>query len=514
MFYLLTIFWFIRTTKAVLFYLYLWQLKEYHVGRFIDHFRTAKGKKLIVNWLVLIKLIILLSRGIEILVFVYFIETIFVFKNIFQKKLKKPVLTSKTALLVLAGLTLEVFFVLSLRKEFVFWLLLFDILVPLIVSLIILISQPLTVLLRDRFILEKAREKRKEHKNLVAIGITGSFGKTSTKEYLAAILSSKFNVLKTKEHQNSEVGISQCIINELGPEHEIFIAEMGAYNRGGIKLLSGIVKHKIGILAGINEQHLALFWSQNNIIKAKYELIENLAVNGLAIFNGDNKYCSDLYNKTVISKKLYKSEPEADIWAQDIRLEKESILFKVKTKQGEEADFKVNVLGKQNVPDILGAVTAAKALGMSLEEISRAALSIKPEQGAMRLLPQKDNPGILDSSYSANPDGVIADLDYLETWPQKKIIVMPCLIELGKASKMIHKRIGRKVGQVCDLAIITTKERFKDIKQGAVEAGIKPESILFIEDAKKIVNQIKIFSNQGDIVLLEGRIPKEVIKSL
>ncbi len=142
MFYLLTIFWFVRTTKAVLFYFYLWQLKEYHVGRFLDHFRTAKGKKLIVNWLVLLKLIILvfLSKGIWLLVFIYFIESIFVFKNIFQKKLKKPILTSKTALLVSAGLAVEVFFVLSLKKEFVFALLLFDILVPLIVSLIIIFS--------------------------------------------------------------------------------------------------------------------------------------------------------------------------------------------------------------------------------------------------------------------------------------------------------------------------------------------------------------------------------------
>ena len=128
MFYLLIIFWFIRTTKALLFYFYLWQLKEYHVGRFIDHFRTSKGKKLVINWLILVKLIILVLLSQGLLVFVYFIEVIFVFKNIFQKKLKKPVLTSKTALLVLAGLGIQVFFVLSLKKEFVFWLLLFDIL--------------------------------------------------------------------------------------------------------------------------------------------------------------------------------------------------------------------------------------------------------------------------------------------------------------------------------------------------------------------------------------------------
>ncbi len=320
----------------------------------------------------------------------------------------------------------------------------------------------MAVLARNQ-IIKKAKIKREGFEDLLVIGITGSYGKTSTKEFLYTILSEKFNVLKTEAHQNSEIGVSQCILNDLKEEHEIFICEMGAYNRGGIKLLCDIAKPKIGILTGINEQHLSTFGSQEKIIKGKYELIESLPEKGLAIFNGGNDYCLELYQNTSKPKRLYGKE--GDIWPEDIEVAKDSVSFKVFSKDGDKAEFKINLLGSQNVENILGAVCCAKELGMSLKEIARACEKIKPEQGAMKLLKGKNGLNIIDSTYSANPDGVIADLNYLKIWPGRKVIVMPCLIELGRASKEVHKRIGQKIGEVCDLAIITTKDRYKEIRE-------------------------------------------------
>jgi len=396
----------------------------------------------------------------------------------------------------------------------------FDISAPLISSLVVLLFQPFTVLLRYQ-IIKKAKIERLKHKDLLVIGITGSYGKTSTKEFLAIILSERFKVLKTREHQNSEVGISKCILDELKPEHEVFIVEMGAYGKGGIKLLSGIARPKIGILTGINEQHMALFGSQGKIAKTKYELIESLPKDGLAIFNGDNKYCLDFYKMTGVPKKLYTMEkpaPEAmmkvDIWAEDIKVEKENISFRVQTKEGETVSFKVNVLGKQNILNILAATLVAKELGMNLDEISEACLKIRPEQGAMKILRGKNGLNILDASYSANPEGVITDLNYLKIWPGKKVIIMPCLIELGKASKEVHKKIGKKIGEVCNFAIITTKERFFEIETGAGDAGMKKENIVFAEDTGEIMRRIDIFCVSGDVLLLEGRVPGKVIELL
>ena len=132
----------------------------------------------------------------------------------------------------------------------------------------------------------------------------------------------------------------------------------------------------------------------------------------------------------------------------------------------------------------------------------------------MRLIKTKDGLNIIDATYSANPDGVISHLEYLKIWPQKKIIIMPCLIELGQASKEVHKRIGQKIGEVCHLAIITTRERFQNIKEGAMEKGMPSGNILFIENPKEIFEKIKNFTKPNDIVLLEGRLPKEAIELL
>jgi len=526
MFFLLSILWFARTAKITLFYLYLWQLKEYQIKRFLDHFRTEKGKQLILSKLNFVKVLSIFiflfhpATFSYLLFILYLAESFKVLLDISRKRLKKPVLTKKTTVLISVVIFLEVVFLLNLSVEigtifwFPFWLLIVDILAPLIISIIVLIFQFPTVFLRNQ-IIKKAKKKREQFGNLLVIGITGSYGKTSTKEFLAAILSEKFKVLKTKAHQNSEIGISQCILSELKPEHEIFIVEMGAYGLGGIKLLADIVKPKIGILTGINEQHLALFGSQENIVKTKYELIESLPPDGIAIFNGNNKYCLELYKKTeAFSKKLCNTFSaiaenvlQANIWAEDIKVEKESVLFRAVSEDGNSANFKVNLLGGQNVENILLAACCAKGLGMNLEEISRACLRIRPRQGAMKFL-RKDGLIVLDASFSANPKGVIADLDYLKIYSGKKVIVMPCLIELGKASKEVHKKIGRKIAEVCDLAIITTKERFKDIKEGAVENGMKEENILFLKRPKKNIEKVREFFGLGDVVLLEGRVPK------
>jgi len=526
-----SIFWFIVSLKSLLFWLYLWQLKEYHIGRFLDHFRTHQGRKLIFHPLLgakIVLVILFLASSYFFLLFplilflFYFSLTLFLLRSFFAKRIKKPVFTKKTAVLISAVLVIVIAcpIVLFWLVKDIFWasfgLLVFDIFIPKITSLIVLALQPLTVLLRSKT-LKGAAEKIKKNRKLITIGITGSYGKSSTKEILSAILSEEFKVLKTKKNQNSEMGISQCILNELKPEHQIFVCEMGAYNKGGIKLLADIAKPKIGILTGINEQHMATFGSQEKIIKTKYELIENLPANGLAIFNGDNKHCLELFKKTKKPPKLLYSEQkktdnqEADIWAENIEVKKDSLFFVAKTKKGETLQVKVDLVGKQNILNILGAVLCARELGMEMENIKKGIARIKREQGATKLQEGKGGINILDSSYSSNPQGVMANLEHLRLWKGKKIIVMPCLIELGKASKEIHRKIGEKIGEICDLAIITTKDRFREIQEGA---GDSKEKILFIENPYKVFEKIKSFCKKDDVVLLEGRVSNKLIDLL
>ena len=512
----------------------MWQLKEYHIARFLDHFKTQKGQKLILNPLQNFKILLVVLFLLDNIVFVwvlflvYFIESFFFFKAIFDKKILKPKPTPKTIVLISFSFLIVLLFPITLYVlgqniiQFSLYLLVFDILTPFVVTAVVFLFQPLVILLRNN-IIRKAEKKIKNLKlinnNLVVIGITGSYGKTSTKEFLSTILSYKFKVLKTKEHQNSEIGISKCILNDLNKDHQVFVVEMGSYNKGGIKLLSDIVKPKIGIVTGVNEQHLSLFGSLDNLLSAEggRELASVLPKDGLLILNGDNKYCLDLYKKTDIEKKIYtllKGEINSDIWSDEITVKKDSVSFVVLTKEKEITSFNINVFGKQNIQNILAAILVTRHLGMSFDEIIKASRNIKLEQSGILLKEGKHGINIIDSSYSSNPNGVMADLEYLSISPQKKVIVMPCLIELGEKSAEIHQEIGKKIAEVCDMAIITTKDKFEDIKNNALLGGMQKNKILLCDKPKEIFNIITTFCKDGDAVLLEGRVSSELVKLL
>jgi len=487
---IILILWFLLVVKTFFFWIWLWQLKEYHPRRLRAHFETQKFKKIISGFW----------------------------------RVKIPKFTKKIILVLLSGVILEgviLFYIFSLPNFIFYLLLLFLLLItPIISSLIVLLFQIPTYFLIKR-ILKKAKLKIKRFENLLVIGITGSYGKTSTKEFLYAILYEKFGdkVLKTKEHVNAEIGIAQSILKELKKEHEIFVAEIGAYERGKIKDVCQMLEPRIGILTGISEQHLSTFGSQENIIKAKFELIESLPEDGLAIFNGDNKIIQNQSRQSgtkikVKNQKLCSTKEKLDLWTEDIIVEKEHLSFRIFSKDGDSADFSVNLIGAQNVEDILLASCCAKELGMNFKEISMACQKLKPLKGAMRLLKREDGLNILDASYSANPQGVISHLEHLKLWEGKKIIVMPCLIELGAVAKEIHQKIGEKIGEICGLAIITTEDYFKDLREGAEKTGMKKENIVFLKGADEIFEKIKNFCNQGDVILLESRVPQKLVKML
>ncbi|MBU4204770.1 hypothetical protein KKH26_01130, partial [Patescibacteria group bacterium] len=180
----------------------------------------------------------------------------------------------------------------------------------------------------------------------------------------------------------------------------------------------------------------------------------------------------------------------------------------------EDVSFNVNIFGKHSLLNLLGAISIAKSLGMSFEEISKATKKISARQSSYKISESKEGFDIIDSTYSANPAGVIADLEYLKLFSGKKVIVMPCLIELGKAAKEVHQKIGKKIAEVCDLAIITTKECFDSIKDGALENGMKKENIELINDANLISGKIKSFCKSNDTILLEGRISENIISKI
>ncbi len=518
------IIWGLAMLKKLFFWVWFWQLKEYHLGRVLAHFDTYKGKRLLFNLFTAVKL------GILALYFIYFnlalLLTIFIFSfeaGLFAFKASKravifPRLTFKALYLVFAGLATltfigAAFLFLEILKLALFPGLLFlDIISPLIFSSLVLGLEPAAVMWRKK-LMTKARAKRETMKGLIVVGITGSYGKTSTKEILAHILSKRFKVIKTKEHENSEVGISRRILKDLSPEHQIFVCEMGAYQKGGIKMLCDILGPSIGILTGINQQHLATFGSQQNIIDAKFELLEYLPESGTAILNYDSKFVAEGFKaKKIKAKKIrfYGLKHQGDVWAEEVRAGKDSLSFKVESRDGQKAFVALKLAGRHNIENILGAILTAKQLGMGLKE-SALALRDLEYKGAMVLKKGKNGVDIIDSSYSANPYGVIQALEHLKLWQGKKAVVMPCLIELGSAGREIHARIGEKIAEVCDFALITAKDYYKEIKNAAAAEGLEPANIVFEERPSEIFKKLKPFLQEGNVILFEGRAPQGTI---
>ena len=556
----LILFWTIRCVKAELFWLYLLQLKEYKLKRFVDHFRTEKGQRILLDKINLLKMVLVFISpfiygllGAAVLG-IYLAESAVIIKNLLGPGVKKPVITSKSASLIIIFVALQILFgILALQyvpnfNELALYLLVFDILIPVISLLIIAPLKPINRLLRQK-IINAAKQKRTKLENLLVIGITGSYGKTSTKEFLYEILKDKFNVIRTPEHVNTEIGASHFILDKVTPKHEIFICEMGAYERGEIRETADIVKPQIGMFLGANEQHLSLFGSMDNLLKAEggEELLEALKNNqqqnnsktqkALAIFNGNNPYAYELWKRADIPKRItyvpnlleIVNPEKRDVRAENIRVAKDHIAFKVLTnKNSKGVEFKVDVIGGHNIENILLCVALGEMIGMTLGEIAEAARNIKPLPRTMSMLKNKDGVNIINSTYSSNPSALIAHLEYLKVWDPtssrsaglrraRKIVIMPCLIELGSESGRIHESLGKSLARVADLVIVTTKDKFADILSGAsssIGTDAAKEMMFYIEDPAKIIEKIKDFCRKGDVILLEGRLPDKLIEEI
>jgi len=548
--FLLSILWLVRTVKADFFWIYLLQLKEYRLDRFRDHLKTGKGLSIVLNYQTALKVVLFfglmgasfINTPIQItrllifaLVAVYIAESVVAFKKLQNKSLKLPKKTTKA--IILTAITVGFNFLiieLFLNNDPVrlaFYLLGFDLLQPFKNLFLVGVVKPLNFILK-RKLFAQATTHRAELKNLLVIGVTGSYGKTTTKEMLATILESKFNVVKTREHENTEVAIAKFVLESLSSTHEIFICEMGAYREGEIKTISDIVQPKIGVFVGANEQHLALFGSMEKTMAGEGggELLNSLSKGALGVFNGNNSYSGELYHKAKIAKRICRAEYEsyhpvnhtADIYATNIMPETNSVTFKVHSRRNPHGeDFKLNMPGEHNIENLLLCINVAEELGMSLKEISAEVKKIKPMERSMSLIKGKNGLNIIDSTYSSNPNGVKAHLNYLKLWGEvKKIVIMPCLIELGPASEKIHREIGELLFEKADVTIVTTRDQFDAIKIGfynkaksANEKGGK-KRIIFSEDIAEIIKIIKDETKSGDVVLFEGRSNENIIKAL
>ena len=273
-----------------------------------------------------------------------------------------------------------------------------------------------------------AKKKLEEMPNMKVIGITGSYGKTSTKYILSTILEQKYNVLMTPESFNTTLGVVRTINENLNSMHQIFVCEMGAKNIGDIKEICDLVHPEYGILTAIGPQHLETFKSLENVRKTKMELVE--AVTNKAFVN----YEDENIIETKIEKDniKYGISQNCDTYAYDIKITEEGSIFNVHTKDGEITNIKTKLLGEHNIQNILGCIAIAVHLGLTNEQIANGIAKIKPIEHRLQILPNKNGITVIDDAFNSNPVGSKMALDVLKSFEGRKIIITPGMVELRK----------------------------------------------------------------------------------
>lgn len=559
--------WLLVIIQRSLRWIWLWQLKEYRLDRFFAEFSGLKLLRLLFPVWQRVKAVLFVGTvlggavflGERFLLlsalFVYVVEAGQVLWKSRSGGLVRPAFTLKATLLTVWAVGVSVLPFLTLKElqgvatgtVFAVSLpVLSDLFLPFVVFAGILLLKAPTIIARY-VLMRRAARHLKALPNLLVIGIAGSFGKSSTKEFLATLLSKRFRVAKAPEHVNSEIALAKFVSTGLNETHEVFVAELGAYRKGEIRRMAAMIQPSIAILTGINEQHVALFGSLENIKSAKYELIEALPERGLAIFNGGTPGSREFSERSDRPKKLYAVNEPADCYAEDVRMERQNendfgagapsettrkheelswgrrnevteeggrwgdeLVFQVKSGV-ESRTFKVPLFGFQHVPNILAATLAALSLGMTLEEIRERAQYLEAPAQTMRIVRNRAGRVIIDDTYSANPDGVYAALDALQLLEApKKVLVMPSLIELGQESDRIHEEVGGKAARICDLIILTTLEGF-----AALERGIgSMEKLVWAANPSRVLALLEQETSAGDAILLESRVPELVRRSL
>lgn len=344
--------------------------------------------------------------------------------------------------------------------------------------------------------------------NMPVIGITGSYGKTSSKNILNDILNIKFNAFSTPKNFNTPYGLINSINNYLDKFNDIFIAEMGAFKRGEIKKTCDLMHPKYGILTIIGEAHLESFGSRENIQKGKFELIESLPSDGIGILNGDDEYQRNYQLKN--NCKVYYigiDSDNLDCRAINIKLSSNGTSFDVIFKEDDNKySFQTKLLGKHNVYNILAGIMLGKCLGMSIEELQRGVSSIKVIEHRLELK-KYGNINIIDDAYNSNPVGSKMALDVLNLMDGEKIIVTPGMIELGDKQYELNYKFGEYISNVCDYVILVGVNQTKPIYDGLINNKYDKKKIYVINDVKEAFSIMNKLANGSTYALLENDLP-------
>jgi UDP-N-acetylmuramoyl-tripeptide--D-alanyl-D-alanine ligase len=375
------------------------------------------------------------------------------------------------------------------------------------------IVKPIQALDNRRFV-ERARRRLAEVDPL-AIAITGSFGKTTTKACVASVAELRGAAYATPASFNTYLGVVRAINEGLTAKHKSFVAEMGAYRLGDIAELSDLVHPTIGVLTAIGPAHLERFGSLDAIEQAKGELAEALPRDGVFVTTADDERCVRAAERTQARIILFSAAgaANAELTAHDISMAEGTTRFAMRRAGGsgepEEALVRTRLLGRHNVANLLAAAAVGTSLDLSLDAIARALARVTPP--AHRLAPILNRQAgivVIDDAYNSNPVGAAAALEVLASHQaERRLLVTPGMVELGEREDEENERFGTQAAAVCDLVVLVGEERSRPIRAGLDAASFPEAQIHVVANASEAEALLARTTRRGDVVLFENDLP-------
>jgi UDP-N-acetylmuramoyl-tripeptide--D-alanyl-D-alanine ligase len=406
-----------------------------------------------------------------------------------------------------------------------FWSLYFDwalvagiiavLLAPFSLPLANIINWPIEEAFR-RYYLRLAKQRLKRS-GATVIGITGSYGKTSTKHYLNHILSARYRVLMTPKSYNTLLGISR-VINEIlsnDASYDYFIVEAGAYIPGEIARICKLVEPQISMVTTVGPMHLERFGNIENVVKAKYEIIEALPPDGVAVFNADDPLVRGMADRSYPHNRILVSRqgaPDARLAATNIRMTADGLDFDVCDKQtNEQRTMHAPLYGEHNVTNILMAMGVARHLGMSLPEIAMRVATLEPAEHRLVRHAMPDGTVLIDDAYSANPVGTQTALDVLALQKSqpgaRRIVVSSGMFELGPLHEEENRKLGERIAATATDAILIGAAQTKPVQEGLAAASFPPEHLHVVSTLNEAVEIYRSLLRPGDALLILTDLP-------
>lgn len=379
-------------------------------------------------------------------------------------------------------------------------------LVPLFIFIAALLTKPIETYVHRHFI-KLAKQKLASMPDLTVIGITGSYGKTSTKFMIRDLLTERYAVCSTPGSYNTPMGICKVINNDLEAHHQVLILEMGARYEGNIDDLCDIAEPNIAVVTNVGIAHLETFGSQDAIARTKSTLVRRTQPGGKVVLNADDSRVEAMGDLRDDVEIITTGLNNGDIRASDIQYSQKGMAFTVTI--GEESEtFNMQLLGSHNVQNMLFAVAVAKSMGLRLTTMSIAAEQMEPVEHRLELK-QQGSLTVIDDAFNSNPIGAENAVETLAQFNSgRRIIITPGMIELGELQDEKNREFGRQIGEAnLDLVILVGTNQTRPIKEGINATGFDPSRVKTVQSLYEANRLMRDFARDGDVVLYENDLP-------